>query len=74
MREAMVHRACTEVFAGRGWAAMHGWMATITVMKVGRAVGRKVLPAAVANGDEVWRRVIVSPAAFVKLVRCLVFR
>lgn len=72
----MVRRACAELFAGRGRAAMHGWMTAMAMVKVksGWHVGRRKWSAASGNGDEVRRRVVVSPTAFVKLVRCLVFR
>lgn len=70
----MVCRTCSEMFAGRRRAAMNRRMPAMAVAEGRRRVGRREWPARAGDGDEVGWRVVMSPAAFVELVRRLVFR
>lgn len=69
----MVCRPCSEVLAGWWRAAVHGGMPAVAVIESRRCIGRREWPTGARSGDEVGWRVVVSAAAFVKLVRRLVF-
>ena len=72
--KSMICWPCSEVYAGWRWATVSRSVSGVTVMKAWRGVRGREWPPSAWHSDEVGRRVVVSPATFVKLVRCLIFR